>query len=247
MSLSVPRDSVLLMPLAVARAAADAAVLGGEAGRPANVYLFVDPATRLLRLVANDAKQDYTLLRATCVYSVVDDHEPLVRHVRGFRRVLALPGHPEIVAIRSSSPNYDRSDRPNANGDAALADLRQLLGLPDGWGDLDLIAPTDYAGVADADPLLVDGWVRRHLRARGVPPSEADALLTREDAMADAVGAMTADLREYHRLRLVIEGIDPDYDRLRAACATPCAEVAVDGDAPPHDMPDPVYLPREEA
>lgn len=231
----VPRERFLLIPAAVAHAAMDAAIYGLEPGRPASVALAIDHATRVLRLVTGDEAERRDTEEDTLTYQedfplyLVVDGVPFANWAIGFLRPLAIPRHPEIVAIMSGSEPLDGSDA----GRDALSDLRAILGLPDdfgGWGELTCNGTTAYGSLADVDPAVLDAWVARHQPAPGEPWYD-HAFLTRDYAMSVCLGYLVGGscYDSGCRYRFIIEGNNDAYERIRAACASaPGTTVAVE-------------------
>lgn len=252
--MTMAREAFLLLPLAVARAAADAAIYGLRPGRPSRVGIAVDPATRVLRLVEG-AEADALSERwgeDDCPYllELAGDGMTLMTFYFGFGHPLDLPGHPEVVAIRYQQPcNFDDY------GEAAMEDLRASLGLPDDWAKDALfgidfsdeyarLAPF-YPSLADADPVAVDAWVRRWSRPADATHSYwEDPLLLYADAEAAAIAGIAWQLEA----RLVIEGVDREYDSIAAQCAAGEPLIAYNRFTGTHGSSDEyVYLPKEEA
>lgn len=130
---------------------------------------------------------------------------------------LAIPGHPEILMLMT-----ENWWGPLAGGDEALAEIRAMLPgvCLDGGDDLNRRRGLD--ALARLDPALLTAWAERWAGERGV-------FLTAEMALADAwadpcewVGRLGYDL--------VIEGRDPDYDRLKAEVDTATAGLCLMGD-----------------
>lgn len=133
---------------------------------------------------------------------------------------LAIPGHPEILMLMT-----ENWWGPLAGGDEALAEIRAMLPgvCLDGGDDLNrqrgLAA---LARLAASHPALLTAWADRWAGERGV-------FLTAEMALADAwVDPCEWVCRQGYTL--VIEGRDPDYDRLKAEVDAATAGLVLMGD-----------------